>query len=113
MEIVPYVQSDPLPGARRMERAQEQQFRRSLEEKSNAVKDDAVVEAQWLRFCEENKHDYLSCLLGHNRVLRKLNAQGLLVKLIYAREPLLRLRNVVRCENHREAIETIFNHHLI
>jgi poly-gamma-glutamate synthesis protein (capsule biosynthesis protein) len=113
MEIVPFVQSHPLPGARRMEKEKEQQFRRQLEEKSHAVKDDAFVEAQWLRFCEERKHDYVSSLLGHNRILSKLNAGGLVEKLLHGKKALLGTKNIVCCETHREAIETIFNHHLI
>lgn len=113
LEIVPYVQSDPAPGARRMSQQQEQQFRRSLEEKSRRVMDDACLGADWLKFCEAQKHGYLSALLGHNRVLRKLNAGGLVTKLLHGRRPLLSARNVVCCETHREALETIFNHRLV
>jgi len=113
MGIVPFVQSDPMPGARRMGKDSEQQFRRSLEEKSNVIQDDAFVQAQWLRFCEENKHDYLSALLGHNRLLRKLNAHGFLTKFLYGKRPLLGVRNIVCCETHREAIETIFSRRMI
>jgi poly-gamma-glutamate capsule biosynthesis protein CapA/YwtB (metallophosphatase superfamily) len=109
MDIVPFVQSDPVPGARRMEKDAERQFRRLLEEKANAVKDDAFVKDQWLRFCEQRKHAYVSSLLAHNRVLCKLNARGLLEKCFYGRRHLLRARNIVCCETHREAIETIFD----
>lgn len=113
MELVPYRQSDPVPGARSMGGEEERQFRRALHEKSNAVKDDAVVQAQWLRFCEARKHDYLSALLGHNRALRKLNAQGFLEKYLHGKQSLLGARNIVCCETHREVIETIFNHGMI
>jgi poly-gamma-glutamate synthesis protein (capsule biosynthesis protein) len=113
MEIVPFIQSDPLPGARRMEKQKEQQFLRQLEEKANALQDDDFVEAQWLKFCADRKHDYLSCLLGHNRILAKLNARGFVGKFLYDKKALLRAKNIVCCETHREAIETLFNHHLI
>ncbi len=113
MEIVPFVQSDPVPGARKMEKEREREFRRALEEKSKAIQDDAFVQAEWLKFCEKYKHDYVSALLGHNRLLRMLNARGLLEKFLYKKRTLLGARNVVCCETHREAIETIFNHHLI
>ena len=113
MEIVPYLQSDPVPGARRMEKERESQFRQVLEEKSKAIQDDGFVQEQWLKFCDERKHDYLSCLLGHNRILRKLNARGLLEKCLYGRRPLLGVRNIVSCETHREAIETIFSHGMV
>lgn len=113
MDIVPLVQSHPVPGARRMEKSKEQEFRRSLEAKSEAIKNDAVVEAEWLKFCEERKHAYISGLLGHNRVMRKLNASGFLTRLLYGRRHLLGVKNLVCCETHREAIETIFNEGMV
>ena len=113
MDLVPFAQSDPLPGARRMGETREREFRRSLAEKSATLLDDATVEAEWLKFCERRKHAYISGLLGHNRVMRKLNASGFLTRLLYGRRRLLGVKNLVCCETHREAIETIFNEGMI
>ena len=113
MDIVPFVQSDPVPGLRRMEKSKEQEFRRSLEAKSEALKNDSVVEADWLKFCERRKYAYISGLLGHNRVMRKLNSYGYLTRLLYGRRQLLGVKNLVCCETHREVIETIFNEGMI
>jgi poly-gamma-glutamate synthesis protein (capsule biosynthesis protein) len=113
MDIIPFRQSSPVPGARRLQGGEEQQFRGRLGEKSNAVKDDAFVRSEWLRFCESSKYDYLSSLLGHNRVLHRLNSRGLLTRLAYTRRSLLGVRNLVTCETHREALETIFKQDLI
>jgi poly-gamma-glutamate synthesis protein (capsule biosynthesis protein) len=113
MEIVPFIQSSPAPGARRMDQAKKQEFRRWLAQRSAAIQDDAFVQAEWLKFCEENKHAYVSGLLGHNRILSKLNARGWLTRFLYNQRVLRGVRNTVLCETHREAIETIFDHHLI
>ena len=113
LEMVPFVQSDPAPGARKMDLERESQFQRTLVEKSKAVSNGGFVETEWLKFCEQNKHDYLSCLLGHNRLLAKLNKRGMVEKFLHGMLPLLRAKNIVSCETHREAIETIFNHHLL
>jgi hypothetical protein len=113
LDLIPYVQSAPPPGARRMMPEAEQRFRRAVEEKSRAIKDDTFVEAEWLRFCEARKNGYLSSLLGHNRIFRKLNARGLMLKLFYPKNSLLGVRNIVCCETHSEAIETIFSHRLL
>src|SRR5262249_26164693 len=113
MELLPFEQSDPLPGARKMAQAKDQAFRHAVEERSKAIVDPAFVEAEWLKFCQKEKHAYLSGLLGHNRVLTKLNASGLLTRKLYSRRQLIGVRNLVSCETHREAIETIFNHGLI
>jgi hypothetical protein len=113
MDLVPFTQSDPTPGARRLTPSAELEFRRRLDERSTAIQDKAFVNADWLRFCNQHKHAYLSGLLAHNRVVRKLNRTGNLTHLFHARQALLGTRNIVCCETHREAVETIFNHNLI
>lgn len=113
MEIIPFVQSDPVPGARRMDPETEKKFRVALEEKSRLVQDDAFVQKQWLQFCQENAQGYLSAILGHNRILRKLNVNGWFTRLFYGKSQMLGVRNCICCETHREALETIFNNNLI
>ena len=113
MDFVPFVQSDPVPGARRMPLEREREFRRALAKRSEAIQDGAFVQEEWIRFCQERKHGYLSALLGHNRILRKLNKRGLVTKTLLGRRSLLGVRNIVNCETHREAIQTIFNRGLI
>jgi hypothetical protein len=51
--------------------------------------------------------------LGHGRVLTKLNRFGWLARLIYGRRALLGVRNMISCETHREALETIFDRGLL
>ena len=48
-----------------------------------------------------------------NRLLRRLNRNGRLSKLLYDSQRLLGTRNVVCCETHREALETIFDEDLV
>ena len=84
MEMVPFVQSESAPGARRMEPARERELRDRLEQRSRSILDDEFVEREWLKFCNQRKHGYVSALLGHNRVVRKLNKKGLLTKLPFA-----------------------------
>ncbi len=108
MEIIPFVQSDPAPGARRIGGEAEHRFRQFLAEKSKAVQDDRAVQAEWMRFCEERRHSFLSGLLGHNRVVEKLNQRGWVTRILYGRRELLGVRNLVCCETHREALQTLF-----
>ena len=113
MDLLPFVQSDSVPGARRMQHDRAAVFLRSLAEKSAAILDDDYIQSEWLNFCEQWKDFYLSAVLGHNRVLKRLNRHGLVRKLLYDNKVLLGTRNVVCCESHREAIETIFNEGMI
>jgi len=113
MDIIPYVQSGSKVGARKMDKEAEQSFLGSLEERSRSVTDDDFVQEQWLRFCEKVKHEYLSKVLAHNRVLSRLNSRGSVVKYLYTADSLTCMRNIVSCESHREVLETIFNHGMI
>jgi len=112
LTLIPFTQSDPGPGARRMVPEREQAFYECLAERSRMILDKRFVEAEWVKFCEENKHGYIGSLLGFNRVMHKLNRNGLLFRLLYGKRPLLGVRNLIQCETHREAIETIFQHQL-
>jgi poly-gamma-glutamate capsule biosynthesis protein CapA/YwtB (metallophosphatase superfamily) len=113
MQIVPFIQSAPAPGARRMTNEEEHAFRSMLKEKSASVLDDTVVQASWNRFCDERKYSYMSSIVGHNRILRMLNSKGTLTKLLSRSKRMLAIKNLVRCETHREALETIFNEDLL
>lgn len=107
-ELVPFVQSTPVPGARKLAEAEASRLREHVAERSRRIQDPAFVEEDWRRFCRGREHSYLSNVLGHGRILRRLNAGGWLERLIYSRQRLAGVRNAIRCETHREAIETIF-----
>lgn len=109
MEIIPYIQSDAQIGARRLEKNEEENFRRDLENKSVLIKDDDFVEKQWKRFCEKYRYTYFSVLRGHNRLVRGINKLLHFTDIFYSKNSLLTLQNVIRCEAHREVIETILS----
>jgi poly-gamma-glutamate synthesis protein (capsule biosynthesis protein) len=113
MHLVPFTQSAPTPGARLMGGEPAAALLRELAAKAKAILDDDFVRAEWQRFCEEEKHGYMSVLLSHNRLLRRLNRGGFLAWLVYRKRRLLGTRNVVLCESHREALETIFKEGMV
>jgi poly-gamma-glutamate synthesis protein (capsule biosynthesis protein) len=112
IEFLPFTQSAPVPGARRMDDGRADAFLGELAEKSRAILDEEYVRREWRRFCEQERHSYLSVLLAHNRVLRRANCRGHVTRLLYDGRSLLGARNVVCCETHREALETIFQESL-
>jgi len=113
MDLLPFVQSDRAPGARRMDAGRAEAFLGSLAAKSAAILNDEYVKAEWTRFCEERKHGYLSVLLGHGPLLRRVNRGGRLARLLYRGRRILGIRNVLCCESHREAVETIFTEGMV
>jgi poly-gamma-glutamate synthesis protein (capsule biosynthesis protein) len=108
IEFVPLVQSGPLPGARRLDGHGADALFRDLAAKSEAILDDEHLAREWRRFCEREKHEYLSVLLAHSRLLRVANRRGHLARLLYSKRRLLGTRNLVCCETHREVLETVF-----
>ena len=113
MKLLPFVQSDSSLGARVMDAEKAEAFLRDLAAKSRAILDDQYVREEWRRFCEERKHGYLSVLFGHNRLFRVANRHGHLARVLYNSSRLLGTRNVICCETHREALETIFNEGMV
>lgn len=113
VEFLPFVQSDPVPGARRMAPERAAVLLAELDAKSRALLDDEYIREEWRRFCENQKHEYLGTLLGHNRLLQRANGYGLLARLAYNRRRLLGTKNVLTCETHREALETIFKEGMV
>ncbi|MRR38087.1 hypothetical protein EG829_26250, partial [bacterium] len=107
LEIIPFTQSDPRPGARRMRGDKEAGFRRMLAERNQKILDPEFVRSEWHRFCRQHRNGYLAGLLGFNRALRKANINGVLFPLLYGRRLNLGVRNSVQCETHREALQTI------
>ncbi|HUS46396.1 MAG TPA: CapA family protein [Phycisphaerae bacterium] len=107
MEFVPYVQCDRRVGARRMDPDQEDSFRRTFQERSEKIKDPQFVQRQWEAFCKTRENAYLSMLRGHGRFFKRLNARLGWLRHLYSWEKRRLLLNVVRCESHREVIETV------
>jgi len=108
MDIVPYKQSNGHLGAKKMKGAAEAAFREAIAQRCALIKDDDLLMEQWLAFCEAKKNTYLSGLLGHGRLIQRLNRSGRFVKHLYSKKSLLRTRNLLTCDAHREVLETIF-----
>lgn len=108
MDLIPIVQSDPAPGAYLMTPPRANSLLAALEAKSSAILDDDYLTREWKQYCIERMHGYLSVLMAHNRIVSRVNRHGLLGGLLYRRKRLLGTQNVIRCETHREILETIF-----
>jgi len=107
--LIPFVQSDSAAGARKMGPDAAAAFQEFMDGKAAAIADDEYVEQEWLRFCRDRQHGYLSALLGHNRMFRIANRRGLVTRLLHGRRALLQARNVLNCETHRDAVQTLLD----
>lgn len=107
MDLLPFRQSVPVPGARRLTGDDEMRFREGLDARSRAIADPSFVRAEWQEYCGEIRRGALSSLLGHGPILRRLNFGDWLTRRLDRSGRLLGVRNMVLCETHREKLETL------
>jgi poly-gamma-glutamate capsule biosynthesis protein CapA/YwtB (metallophosphatase superfamily) len=110
IEIVPYQQRRTLPGIVRMDSVEEQKFLAELRERSEEIKDPAVVLRRWRDFCIGRKSRYYSVLRGHGRILGYLNKRSGFGRVLYSKEAVATLLNYIQCETHLEALATVLSH---
>jgi poly-gamma-glutamate synthesis protein (capsule biosynthesis protein) len=110
MSVIPYEQSVDQIGTRKMTHKAEESFLIDINERSSKLSDTGYIEEQWLTWCRDKKdHYYFRFFPGllNNRVTQKINSYFPFVEKLYTRKHLLRLENIIRCESHREVIETL------
>src|SRR5262249_51726061 len=108
---IPYVQSESEAGARRMTSERQQTFLSALKERSSAIQKPGRVQSEWDQFCAERHNYFMSSMLGHNRLLRRLNRDSGAVARLYPEDRFLLMTNILRCEIHRETALTVLRHH--
>ncbi len=109
MELIPYIQSDQQPGARRMAVVEGETFLRELQTRSARVTHEEFIERKWREFCRAKRYLYFSIMRGHSRPVRFLNRMTHFTDRLYSRHSLMTLQNVVRCEAHRQVLQTLLS----
>jgi poly-gamma-glutamate synthesis protein (capsule biosynthesis protein) len=79
----------------------------SIATRSESLKKHGFIESEWRAYCVQKKHEYVSMILGHGRILRRLNRHGQLVRLLYPLSSQLVVRNLIQCDAHRDILETV------
>ena len=108
-DFIPYWQCDEREGARLMSRADRDGFLEILRERSEQIRDEVFVEERWKEFCSRKKDIYLSCLHGDNRFGRRLAVGFKGLRRRYAGARGRMALDAIRCESHREVLETILS----
>ena len=109
---VPYAQSEAGAGAKRMPPERERAFLNTLRERSLAIQEPGRVEAEWDNYCAERHHYFMSSMLGHNRLLRRLNRDTGAVARLYPEDRFMLWTNILRCAIHRETALTVLRRQL-
>ena len=80
-----------------------------LEDQSACLNDPEELKKKWEAFCEKQTAEYFPMLFGWGRVGGKLNRmlKGKPVKYLVSRRKKMIAMNLVRCDAHREVVQTI------
>lgn len=82
-----------------------------FEERSAKIQVPDFVESEWQRFCNGIEPLYLSMLYGQGLQINRLNRllKNRLIRFLFTKWQLNVTNNLVRCDAHREVIETLLN----
>jgi poly-gamma-glutamate capsule biosynthesis protein CapA/YwtB (metallophosphatase superfamily) len=109
---IPYVQSEAEAGAKKMPPDREHAFLNTLRERSRGIQEPGRVEAEWDKYCAERHHYFMSSMLGHNRLLRRLNRDSGAIARLYPEDRFMLMTNILRCAIHRETALTVLRRQL-
>ena len=81
---------------------------------SKKLNDQAWIQGEWFKFCESQKALDMPLLYGWNRLFIKANRilNNRLIQLRYSRKKQRITMNLIRCEAHREVIQTILENEI-
>ena len=80
-----------------------------MKAESEKICDVSFIKSQWQAFCDRQKNEYLPMSYAWGRVMNKLNRMsgGKLLQLLTKRNDRRNAMNLVRCDAHREVLQTI------
>jgi poly-gamma-glutamate synthesis protein (capsule biosynthesis protein) len=107
---IPYAQSEEQTGASKMPARRERGFLSALSERSREIQEPGRVQEAWDEYCGERHHYFMSSMLGHNRLLRRLNRNGAISRLC-PEDRFMLMTNILRCDIHRETALTVLQQH--
>lgn len=110
MKLVPHMQSTGTAGVRRMSENSGISFLKAIHDRSERLSDASYIEKEWLSWCNSRKNLYYFGLFPgvvNNRILTLINRHFPFIEKLYSDRHLLRLENMLRCESHREVLETL------
>ena len=107
--LIPYLQSNDLPGARKMSENDESAFLDDFAARSEAIADNSYVVAQWKAFSQDRKRYYLNTLHGNPGFIRRLAGKLGLLHYLDSREVQRTRLHLIRCESHRESLITVLS----
>lgn len=111
VELLPI---ETIEGGRLVKAGKPASISEPLLERSVMVTDSAFIQQQWEEFCNSIEPLYLSMLYGHGLQTNRLNRllKNRIIRWFYTKWQLNVTNNLIRCDAHREVVETLLNKYL-
>ena len=109
----PYIKLMPITatksGIRLLSKEKSEELIKLLRKKSQNISNFEFVDQNWIAFCEEKKALYLPYLFGFGRYFIHINRilKNKLIATFYSKRAIRTSQNIIRCEAHKEVIQTI------
>jgi hypothetical protein len=83
----------------------------NIKKRSERIEETDFVSNSWIEFCNNKSAHYLPHLFGLSRIVNKLNRifNNKLIKCFFTKNQKMITGNLIRCESHKEMIQTILN----
>jgi poly-gamma-glutamate capsule biosynthesis protein CapA/YwtB (metallophosphatase superfamily) len=111
--FIPFYQTKGELGIVKMQGNDLDAFYAEFNKRSLNVMDDLFINDQWKSFCLQKKQEYLSYLLGHNKIIRYLAAKNIFKNLFNNSKMSTSIRNVILCESHLDVLSYLFENNMI
>jgi poly-gamma-glutamate capsule biosynthesis protein CapA/YwtB (metallophosphatase superfamily) len=106
VEYIPIVKQGN--GVRLANKQRSEEILHGFNERSKQILNDSFIQQEYDRFAAQMLNGYLTAFLGNNLLLRVLNklSRNKLADKLHSKESLVRIRNYIECEAHRELVLT-------
>lgn len=112
LRFIPVIANDT--GIELMEETKADKRLKIFFDQSVVIRDREFIKRSWLEFCNKKKALYMPFIFGFNRILIHSNRmlKNRIVKGIFSKQKLRVVTNLIRCESHKEVLDTIFQNEI-
>lgn len=85
----------------------------AIGERTRKIAEPGFIARSWERFCDAESVNYLPHIFAIGKTLTRANRllRGWLVRILYTRRRAAITMNIVRCDAHREVVQTVLERH--
>ncbi len=111
-KFIPFEQSLDAPGVKRLKGERELGFLDDLNRRAREIQEPGFVEERWKSHCRSLSNSYLTTIRGYSRAMNFAARSLPIERMIQNPGRWRSMLNIVRCETHREVLESVLTDEL-